>query len=931
MHRNSDYSLLNRFRNYSTKYSNGYTHICMLPKKDSYYIEYDKIDDMLEDYCAHFQKQPDASLGIGENIDGACPILADIDMKIPYKKDKEIEALYSLDDVKTVVRIYHKLLDKLFSNKLDKEYYKCVFLRKDPYLTDDGKFVKHGFHLHFPHLFLSVADQQNHIIPVIEEKVNYHFEQSYGVKDVYDSHAIIKNSWLLYKSKKNEYSNTYTVHAIFDSEMNEIGIDCFQDYILYDKNGDEIQKTHDIEYYLPRILSIIPYGRKITQVPIQPLESYRVQKITQARNIINNYNVEDVDELTDEQYRANIETVKKILPMISASRAEHHNTRIYVGWALYNVCGPSREVLEMWMEWVSQFHGSAKDQSCINQWAKMKRRNMGMGTLMHMASQDSPEQYAIYRFNQNKGQIWKALSGAHFDLAELLYHDYKDYFRCAGLKTKTWYIFENHVWRYSEEGIDLRNKISGELVVRFESALRDMRRKIAEIQTSDDNDDEEFGFMEADLTNIRAKNKSAEIKLYSKRIDMITKLITKLKSSNFKSSVMTECAGLFYDREFEDKLNMNPNLIAFQNGIYDLEKKELRPGEPNDYISKKMPIDFEEYDHYSPEVIQVYNFFEKIFPDVSVREYFLDTMAGIFHGGNREKKFYILTGDQGNNGKSVTINMFVKMLGKGQYFAKAPTTLITGKKASSTSADPMKSRTGGGIRMVVMDEPSNNEEINIGELKNLTGNDDFPARDLFQAGKEMKEIKPLFKLFLVSNEPPSITRGDNAFWNRTRIIPFESVFYTDKRDVPESPEEQQRQKKFLADLDFEEKVLPNLLQPLAWLLLDRYRKIRGKRRREPAKVLEATKNYQARNDLISEYLLDTVEDAERDDFISIRELYPSFKQWFKENSGLSANSLPNRKEFEAKLNQMWKPCNAQKEWQGKKFKGLDGLEGDMVL
>ncbi len=52
-------------------------------------------------------------------------------------------------------------------------------------------------------------------------------------------------------------------------------------------------------------------------------------------------------------------------------------------------------------------------------------------------------------------------------------------------------------------------------------------------------------------------------------------------------------------------------------------------------------------------------------------------------------------------------------------------------RASSNSATPEMERTKG-LRLVVMQEPEANESINIGLMKELTGNDKIQARDLFK-------------------------------------------------------------------------------------------------------------------------------------------------------------------------------------------------------
>ena len=126
---------------------------------------------------------------------------------------------------------------------------------------------------------------------------------------------------------------------------------------------------------------------------------------------------------------------------------------------------------------------------------------------------------------------------------------------------------------------------------------------------------------------------------------------------------MKEAMEEFYNRDFKNKLDQNTHIIGFKNGVYDLEKNIFREGIPEDYISKTVPIDYKEYDEGDEAVTNVIEFLQKVFPDSSIRNYFLDTYSDIFVGGNTQKKVYLWTGE-GDNGKSITQTFFEKMLGE---------------------------------------------------------------------------------------------------------------------------------------------------------------------------------------------------------------------------------------------------------------------------
>ena len=82
---------------------------------------------------------------------------------------------------------------------------------------------------------------------------------------------------------------------------------------------------------------------------------------------------------------------------------------------------------------------------------------------------------------------------------------------------------------------------------------------------------------------------------------------------------MKEAMEVFYDPKFKVKLDADPYLIAFKNGVYDLRvsfipgKKDISPlriGRPEDYLSKSLPINYVEYTEDNEKVQEIYSFLE---------------------------------------------------------------------------------------------------------------------------------------------------------------------------------------------------------------------------------------------------------------------------------------------------------------------------------
>jgi P4 family phage/plasmid primase-like protien len=389
--------------------------------------------------------------------------------------------------------------------------------------------------------------------------------------------------------------------------------------------------------------------------------------------------------------------------------------------------------------------------------------------------------------------------------------------------------------------------------------------------------------------------------------------------------VVHNCQDEFYDPRFKEKLDTNPYLIAFQNGVYDLEKNIFRKGRPEDFLSKEMNVNYTEYDEDDEEVQEVVIFLQKIFPDKTLFKYFMDLASDVFVGGNHQKKVYFWLGC-GDNGKSVLQKLMELMLGK--LAIKFDTSLITGKKPSQGAAHAELARAGGGVRWATLDEPNKDEQINSGIMKKLSGNDSYWARDLFEKGKDTREIHPLFKLIFICNKLPHIKYSDKATWNRIRVLLFESTFLdSSDPDLPSTWEEQLREKKFPKDLDLEKK-LPGMAEPFAWLLLQHRMKVTS--RTEPEKVMLATNMYRRQSDIYRQFIEESIsEDPEKS--ITLSSLYATFIDWFRQcYPGQSVHPRPDVQDY---FETIWGTCDVGKKWKGYRLRTVkdDVKDGNVIL
>ena len=874
-----------------------HTHVSMVQPRGKFQFNRQKLEDFWVIYCNRINDDKTSILGVAEKPQHYLPVLADIDLKVKdIEKIDNQEHLYTEEQVVQVIGVYQSILRNIVEDCTDDNLL-CVLLEKSMYYIEAGEniWTKSGFHLHFPNVFLSKADQEIHLIPRVQEMVSeMKIFENLGIEDsaIVVDKACCTVPWLLYGSRKSEDMDPYKVTKVFTSDCDEISLEeAFSSYCIFDIKEKPINIRNKVEFFLPRILSIIPYGR-VTHELREGLVSLLKDKLQEKKERVKVVLTVSVEEA--------LKVSERLLPMLSDFRTEDRNEWLTVGWILYNIGDGSTQALDQWLSFSSRCVEKYNESTCIYEWERMVKQDLTLGTLRHFANLDNPSLYKAFKNEQSELHVNESLQGGHSDIAKVLYSMYGNDFVCASISGKNWYQFRDHKWEEIEEGVFLREKISEEVVLKYTDMGQELFRKLS--------------CCGAD---------KAEAAMINTRVKQVQKLVANLKSCPFKSNIMKESMEVFYDRRFKQKLDQNPYIIGWVNGVYDLKRNEFRPGRPEDFVSKTIPIEYKEYNESDEEVQNVIEFLLRVFPDETIRKYFLDTYSDIFVGGNNQKKVYMWTGE-GDNGKSITQKFFEMML--GELAIKFNTQYFTGKKVASGSANPELSRAAPPVRHATMEEPDADEQLNIGELKKLSGGDSYWARDLFEKGKSTREVFPMFMLTFITNKLPKLKYSDKATWNRIRVIPFEATFVEPGEPCPVTLQEQLKQKRFPMDKEFSKKI-PGIVSAFAWYLLKWRQTVSV--RVEPEKVREATAIYRRQNDIYRQFMEECI--IEDDSVLTITELYAQFKEWFKE--GFPNMSLPIKNEVKDYMEKLWGEPENGMTWKGYRIKTLqDNIDqGDIVI
>lgn len=441
--------------------------------------------------------------------------------------------------------------------------------------------------------------------------------------------------------------------------------------------------------------------------------------------------------------------------------------------------------------------------------------------------------------SETRELITKSLSGTHYSIAKVLFHLYKDIFRMDEMKNTEWYYFNGIRW---EKTYKLHIYISEELPKYYRS-LR--------IRTNREDQDEA---MEEETMEDKIR--------YNALID---KCIVKFESSPFKKGVFEELKYLYYDLDskFASRLDANPYLVGFENGVYDLKGREFREAKLEDYITYSTNYSYIPYDKDNAVIKDIYKFLKEIIPNDAVRVYTLKVLGRMLLG-IPDEKFYMWTGLEGSNGKSTLINLLERTL--GDYAIACDTSLLTNKRAGSSSATPdlFEMR---GKRGVFFQEPENSDRLRTGVMKQLTGGDTIKARELF---KSLVSFKSQGSFIMCCNELPAITaQNDGGSWRRIRIVKFNSRFC----EFPKKSHE------YKIDPDLKEKMKEWPAYFMS-ILIHYYLLFLEEGNLEPREVMVATNSYKRdNNDKFEEYILQSL-DISNEVFTPVKEICEDFINWW---------------------------------------------------
>lgn len=786
-----------------------FTHTSLGYPRGSYYVSRDHHASFLDAYT---QAVSQTFLYMTEKHCDISPVLIDLDFKY---NGSDKSRRYNETHLKHIVTGYIACMSELLNLRSPVT---AVIMEK-PNPTECAVGIKDGIHIVFPDIVTPPTEQYMIRTEVLKRlpQVIADLAPANPWNCVIDDNVIVRNNWMMYGSVKPG-AHAYSVTRVWKVNFG-MKLDGLNDL---DFTEDTTHNYNDVAYWVTR-LSIRNKMHVTETLPHRRKDVFALEEQIAARK-------KEVQPDSTTQTRVtrcvdcydDYEIARRLTGILSPERATNYDSWIRVGWCLYNI---DPRLLPEW-ETFSRKSTKYVEGECQTMWrSKMRKDSLGMGSLMKWAREDNPDECSNVVKDRVRTLILKSCASeavTHHDVAKVIHAMYRHRFACANIRNKHWYEFKNHRWRTCDSAYTLRMHISTEVYSEYLHTASYFQQKAHLVASS---------------CAVAENGREDESQTCIDKVKRINAAALKLKTVSFKKGLMEELSDMFYYPNFEEKLNSAPHLLGFENGVYDLDKSVFRDGEPDDFISFSTGYDYTPYDAMHSTVLEINDFFNKVFRIPSVRNYVINTLASALHGGMKYERYTIWHGEQGANGKSKLLDLTECVF--GDYSVKFPVSLLTQKRVASNAATSELARSKG-RRFASMQEPGENEVLNIGLMKELSGNDKIIARHLFH---EPIEFRPFYKLFMCCNQLPAVHSQDGGTWRRIRVVQFNSRFC--ENPDPDNPSE------FKVDYDLSNKFenwKPHLMAMLLHMMPDVRKGIR-----EPPEVLDYTLRYRKENDSVSEF------------------------------------------------------------------------------
>lgn len=406
-------------------------------------------------------------------------------------------------------------------------------------------------------------------------------------------------------------------------------------------------------------------------------------------------------------------------------------------------------------------------------------------------------------------------------------------FMCYVPEEKAFYIYNGVIW---EKDVVKENLVSGKMLMDFVATVQKL------IPPKPVGKPNEWTDEETEQENINGAFRSQ---------------YKSLGNANGRERVMKDIKKLLHKPR--TAFDRQPELLNCKNCTYNLITGKKQPHNAADLLTKCVNADYDENAHNE----RFERFIDEICEGDEERKTALQTALGYsLIGATPEECFFIAYGKSTRNGKGTLFDLVLDTVGDYGLQMDFETIARTGTKDGSRATPDLARLIG--VRYVLVNEPQKGTCFNEALVKQLTGSDDINARPLFGA---IIQFKPLFTIFITTNNLPAIADDTLFSSDRVRILPFEKHFDKSERNTNLKSE--------LREGSGREAVLK-------WLI-DGYRLYRTNGLTDSKKGNEILRQYRKDNDHIQQFIDECLEVLDWNDRhakkIPFTEIQQEYNDW----------------------------------------------------
>lgn len=261
----------------------------------------------------------------------------------------------------------------------------------------------------------------------------------------------------------------------------------------------------------------------------------------------------------------------------------------------------------------------------------------------------------------------------------------------------------------------------------------------------------------------------------NEEIKKLNTLLNKFNQYDYCEKVFRNARPDLIDKDFEGKLDTSSHELPIIKGrLIDLKTKKIRMRNRNDLFTFEIECDYLE----NHNLEHANKFFNDIMLNNQENIKYLQCVLGYSFTGEVSLRSLIILYGHGSNGKSVLLELIQKIMGK-KLCKSVDKKVFIKLESSSSHSDHLAQLQG--TRIALFSESEENDRLNEGQIKALTGSDEISTRRIYGSTFTFKSIA---KYFLITNHKP-IFNLSQAMIDRIKYIPFDARFIND----PKKPNE----------------------------------------------------------------------------------------------------------------------------------------------